>query len=281
MTMAITQTSPRQTTDPLLRVAGVSKTFGDLRVLDNVDLSVERGEVLGIIGPSGSGKSTLLRSISQLEQIDSGAIWFDGQLLGYETRGSRLVRLRDSDLTRQRRRTGMVFQQFNLFPHLTALENVAHAPIHVRKLSRTRARELGMELLEQVDLADRATHYPSELSGGQQQRVAIARALAMEPDLLLFDEPTSALDPQLVDEVLRVIRSLAAARTHTMVIVTHEMNFARKVASRIAFMDKGSVVRLGTPDEVFGSSEAVIRAFFDSAHQQESITRSTPSKGTR
>ncbi|MFE0748124.1 amino acid ABC transporter ATP-binding protein [Gordonia sp. NPDC058843] len=279
MITATTEAAQTTTADPLLRVAGVSKSFGALRVLDHVDLSVARGEVLGIVGPSGSGKSTLLRSISQLEEIDSGAIWFDGELLGYETRGTRLIRLRDSDLTRQRRRTGMVFQQFNLFPHLTALDNVIHAPIHVRKLGRARARELGMELLEQVDLADRASHYPSELSGGQQQRVAIARALAMEPDLLLFDEPTSALDPHLVDEVLRVIRGLAAARTHTMVIVTHEMNFARKVASRIAFMDKGSVVRLGAPDDVFGSAEPVIRAFFDSPHQQESIARSTHSKG--
>lgn len=260
-------TEPQPST-PLVSINNASKSFGDLHVLHRVDLTVEPGEVLVIIGASGSGKSTLLRTISQLEDLDSGAIWFDGELLGYERRGDRLVRLPDRDITRQRRRTGMVFQQFNLFPHMTALDNVIHAPINVRKLERARARELGLQLLTQVDLADRATHYPSELSGGQQQRVAIARAMAMEPDLLLFDEPTSALDPQLVDEVLRVIRGLAAAGTHTMIIVTHEMNFARNVASRIAFMADGKIVKQGTPAEVLDSDDPAIRAFLDTQTAQ-------------
>lgn len=247
---------------PLVRIADVSKSFGQLEVLRHVDIDVERGEIVVVIGPSGSGKSTLLRTVSQLETIDSGAIWFDDEPLGVQWKGDRLVRMSPKDITRQRRRTGMVFQQFNLFPHMSALENIIHAPVNVRKLERTAARELGLRLLAQVDLEDRADHYPSELSGGQQQRVAIARALAMEPDLLLFDEPTSALDPELVEEVLRVIRNLAE-HGQTMIVVTHEMSFARKIASRIVFMDNGAVVEQGPPDVVFGSNNPRLRGFLD------------------
>ncbi|MGC0363848.1 polar amino acid transport system ATP-binding protein [Rhodococcus sp. 27YEA15] len=247
---------------PLVRVANVSKSFGSLEVLRHVDIDVQRGEIVVVIGPSGSGKSTLLRAISQLEAIDSGAIWFADEPLGVQWKGDRLVRMRPKDVTRQRRRTGMVFQQFNLFPHMNALENIIHAPVKVRKLAPAAARELGLGLLARVDLEDRAEHYPSELSGGQQQRVAIARALAMEPDLLLFDEPTSALDPELVEEVLHVIRDLAE-NGQTMIVVTHEMAFARKIASRIVFMDNGSVVEQGAPDEVLASTNPRLRGFLD------------------
>ncbi|MCU1475813.1 MAG: Amino acid transporter ATP-binding protein family [Subtercola sp.] len=249
------------TTVPLVRVAGVTKRFGRLTVLDDVSLEVETGEVVVLIGPSGAGKSTLLRTLNQLEAIDSGAIYVAGELVGYEMVNGTLLHRTKEDITRQRRRIGMVFQQFNLFQHMTALQNVIHAPIKVKRIKSADAKKAGLELLDRVGLADRADHYPSELSGGQQQRVAIARALAMEPEILLFDEPTSALDPELVDEVLRVMRQISE-QGQTMMIVTHEMNFAREVADRVVFMADSRIQEIGTPDEIFSTNpNARLRAF--------------------
>ncbi|WP_127817743.1 amino acid ABC transporter ATP-binding protein [Microbacterium sp. CPCC 204701] len=252
------------TSTPLLRAHEVSKHFGHNLVLDKVSLDVQRGETVALIGPSGAGKSTFLRTLNMLESIDSGSIYLDDELLGYEQVGHRLVHLPDKAITRQRARLGMVFQQFNLFPHMTALENVAHAPIHVRGIKPKAARQAAAALLERVGLADRAGHYPSELSGGQQQRVAIARALANSPEVLLFDEPTSALDPELVEDVLAVMRELSA-QGQTMIIVTHEMGFAREVADRVVFMTEGAVRVVGTPEEVFvGSENPRLRTFLSS-----------------
>jgi len=239
---------------PLLRAHRVSKHFGHNLVLDDVSLDVDRGETVVLIGPSGAGKSTFLRTLNMLESIDSGSIYLDDELLGYEEHDGRLLHLPSREITRQRARLGMVFQQFNLFPHMTALENVAHAPIHVRGTKPRAAREAAGALLDRVGLADRADHYPSELSGGQQQRVAIARALAGAPEILLFDEPTSALDPELVEDVLAVMRELSI-QGQTMIIVTHEMSFAREVADRVVFMTEGAVRVVGSPDEVFGGSD--------------------------
>ncbi|MBW0104932.1 amino acid ABC transporter ATP-binding protein [Pseudonocardia sp. KRD-291] len=227
----------------------VCKSFGPTRVLRGVDLVVQPAEVNCVIGPSGSGKSTLLRCINHLETIDTGRLWVDGELMGYRESGEKLYKLHDAELGRQRRDIGMVFQRFNLFPHRTALENVMEAPVVVRGEKKTTAREQAAELLERVGLSDRAHIYPNQLSGGQQQRVAIARALAMKPRLMLFDEPTSALDPELVGEVLDVMRGLAQDGM-TMVVVTHEMGFAREVGDSLVFMDDGRIVESGTPFEV-------------------------------
>jgi polar amino acid transport system ATP-binding protein len=233
---------------------GVRKNFGRNEVLRGVDLTVNRGEVMCIIGPSGSGKSTLLRCINHLEKIDAGRLSVDGELVGYRDSGGRLRELRDREVCAKRAEIGMVFQHFNLFLHLTALQNVVEAPIRVSGESRSGAVVRARELLERVGLGDRADAYPRQLSGGQQQRVAIARALAMRPKLMLFDEPTSALDPELVGDVLDVMRSLAADGM-TMVVVTHEMGFAREVGDSLVFMDQGVVVESGPPREVLANPE--------------------------
>jgi polar amino acid transport system ATP-binding protein len=233
----------------MVKAEGIHKFYGRLHVLAGIDLEVESGEVMCVIGPSGSGKSTFLRCINHLEKIDSGRLWVDGHLVGYRQRGEKLHEMRESEVARQRQDIGMVFQRFNLFPHMTALENVMEAPIQVRGESRAVVRERATALLEQVGLSDKMSGYPSQLSGGQQQRVAIARALAMEPKLMLFDEPTSALDPELVGDVLDVMRQLALDGM-TMVVVTHEMGFAREVGDSLVFMDGGVIVEQGVPREV-------------------------------
>ncbi|MFF0777939.1 amino acid ABC transporter ATP-binding protein [Streptomyces sp. NPDC003720] len=238
----------------MVHAQGVRKHFGKLEVLKGVDLTVGAGEVCCLLGPSGSGKSTFLRCINHLETVDGGRLSVDGQLVGYRRQGGRLHELREREVASRRRDIGMVFQRFNLFPHLTALENVTEAPVRVAGVSRAEAREDGMRLLERVGLADRAGHYPAQLSGGQQQRVAIARALAMKPKLMLFDEPTSALDPELVGDVLDVMRQLAADGM-TMVVVTHEIGFAREVGDTAVFMDGGVVVEAGRPQQVLVDPE--------------------------
>ncbi|WP_284976217.1 amino acid ABC transporter ATP-binding protein [Arthrobacter sp. efr-133-TYG-104] len=243
-------------------ITNVRKSFGATEVLKGVSLSVPPGGVAVIVGPSGSGKSTLLRTINHLEKVDGGYITIDGDLVGYEVRGNKLHELREKDILKQRTNIGMVFQNFNLFPHLTALENVIEAPIVAQGRSKAEARKRGLELLDRVGLKDRAHAYPRQLSGGQQQRVAIARALALNPKILLFDEPTSALDPELVNEVLDVIRELAKSGT-TLIVVTHEMGFARDVADTVVFMDNGLVVESGTPQEIFTNPrEERTRSFF-------------------
>ncbi|MGN6425320.1 MAG: amino acid ABC transporter ATP-binding protein, partial [Leifsonia sp.] len=242
------------TVTPMVLAEGVSKSFGSNEVLKSISLSVRPGEVLCIIGPSGSGKSTFLRCINHLERVDAGRLSVDGEVVGYRQHGDKLYELKPKEANRQRREIGMVFQRFNLFPHMTALENIIEAPIRVKGLPKARAIERANELLARVGLADKGDHYPSQLSGGQQQRVAIARALAMDPKLMLFDEPTSALDPELVGEVLDVMKGLAASGM-TMVVVTHEMSFAREVADRVVFMDGGVIVEDGTPDQVIGDPQ--------------------------
>ncbi|PPJ18988.1 ectoine/hydroxyectoine ABC transporter ATP-binding protein EhuA [Nocardia nova] len=239
---------------PMIRAERVCKNFGALQVLQGVSLEVARGQVMCLIGPSGSGKSTFLRCINHLERVNAGRLYVDGDLVGYRERGGKLYELRPRESARQRRDVGMVFQHFNLFPHRTALANVVEAPIHVKKLSRAKAVARARELLDRVGLADKADAYPAQLSGGQQQRVAIARALAMDPKLMLFDEPTSALDPELVGEVLTVMRELAQSGM-TMVVVTHEMGFAREVADQLVFMDGGVVVEAGDPREVLANPQ--------------------------
>jgi polar amino acid transport system ATP-binding protein len=234
---------------PMVLAEGVHKFFGRLHVLQGIDVEVASGEVMCVIGPSGSGKSTFLRCINHLEKIDSGRLWVDGHLVGYRQRGDKLHEMREREVAAQRRDIGMVFQRFNLFPHMTALENVMEAPVLVRGESKAVVRERAMGLLERVGLAEKISSYPSQLSGGQQQRVAIARALAMEPKLMLFDEPTSALDPELVGDVLDVMRQLALDGM-TMVVVTHEMGFAREVGDSLVFMDEGAVIEQGHPREV-------------------------------
>ncbi|MCW2782939.1 MAG: ectoine/hydroxyectoine transporter ATP-binding protein EhuA [Marmoricola sp.] len=238
--------------DVMVLAEAVHKSFGRTEVLKGIDLSVRRGQVVCILGPSGSGKSTFLRCINHLEKINAGRLSVDGQLVGYTERGGRLHECKDSEIAAQRREIGMVFQQFNLFPHMTALENVCLAPIKVRGLSGADARKRGGELLTQVGLSDRMDSYPSQLSGGQQQRVAIARALAMDPKLMLFDEPTSALDPELVGDVLDVMKDLARSGM-TMVVVTHEIGFAREVGDDLVFMDDGVIVEQGDPREVLAN----------------------------
>jgi polar amino acid transport system ATP-binding protein len=235
--------------EPIVRVEGIHKSFGSLEVLRGISLEVQQGEVFVLIGPSGSGKSTLLRTINHLEKINAGRIWVDGDLVGYREVGDKLHELRDSDIVDSRAKIGMVFQHFNLFPHMTALQNVTLAPRIVLDRSGDEARRRATELLDRVGLADKADEYPARLSGGQQQRVAIARALAMEPKVMLFDEVTSALDPELVKDVLDVMRELAKLGM-TMLVVTHEMGFAREVANQVIFMDQGVIVEQGSPDRV-------------------------------
>ena len=235
--------------EPMVRAESVHKRFGRLEVLQGVSLEVAAGSVVCILGPSGSGKSTFLRCINHLEKIDAGRLWVDGRLVGYRQEGDKLYELHDKEVCRERAQIGMVFQSFNLFGHMTALENVMEAPVHVKKMSRSLARGQAKELLERVGLADKLESYPSQLSGGQQQRVAIARALAMSPKLMLFDEPTSALDPELVGDVLAVMRTLAREGM-TMVVVTHEIGFAREAGDKVVFMDGGVVVEEGEPSAV-------------------------------
>ncbi|KRE39632.1 ectoine/hydroxyectoine ABC transporter ATP-binding protein EhuA [Janibacter sp. Soil728] len=238
---------------PLVHAVQVRKSYGSNEVLKGIDMDVAAGEVVCLLGPSGSGKTTFLRCINQLEDIQAGRIWVDGDLMGYRDQGSpgasKLHRLKDKEIAAQRREIGMVFQRFNLFPHMTARENIMEAPIKVQGRRKAEVRTEADALLEKVGLGDKASAYPNQLSGGQQQRVAIARALAMQPKLMLFDEPTSALDPELVGEVLEVMRDLAG-QGMTMIVVTHEMAFARDVADRVVFMDGGVVVEQGKPSEV-------------------------------
>ncbi|MEU5366886.1 amino acid ABC transporter ATP-binding protein [Streptomyces sp. NPDC005925] len=238
----------------MVHAEGVRKRFGRLEVLKGIDLTVEKGQVCCLLGPSGSGKSTFLRCINHLEKVDGGRLSVDGQLVGYRQEGGRLHELREREVAARRRDIGMVFQRFNLFPHMTALDNVVEAPVRVMGIGRATARGEALGLLDRVGLGDRADHYPAQLSGGQQQRVAIARALAMRPKLMLFDEPTSALDPELVGDVLAVMRQLAEDGM-TMVVVTHEIGFAREVADTAVFMDDGTVVEAGKPSKVLVDPE--------------------------
>ena len=254
---------------PLVRAVNVTKSFHGNEVLKGIDLTVDQREVVCLLGPSGSGKTTFLRCINQLEDINGGRIWVDGELTGYVEKGGRLHRRTNKDMARQRRQIGMVFQRFNLFPHMTALGNVVEAPVKVGGKSKAEAHKRGLELLDRVGLSDRANHYPAQLSGGQQQRVAIARALAMDPKLMLFDEPTSALDPELVGEVLTVMRELAQ-QGMTMIVVTHEMGFAREVADRVVFMDAGVVVEEGVPSEVINNPQHERTKTFLSRIREES-----------
>ncbi|MCT4473609.1 amino acid ABC transporter ATP-binding protein [Bosea sp. SSUT22] len=237
-----------------MRISHVSKSFGPLKVLDDVGLALKPGSVTAIIGQSGSGKSTLLRAINHLERVDEGFIAIDGELIGYRQDGETLYELKEKDILKRRIDVGMVFQNFNLFPHLTAIENIAEAPVTVRGLSREQALAEARELLARVGLADKVDAYPRQLSGGQQQRVAIARALALKPKVLLFDEPTSALDPELVGEVLDVIKELSRSGT-TLVIVTHEIGFAREVADQVVFMEAGRILETGAPAKVLGEPD--------------------------
>lgn len=239
----------QSTAVPMVKAERVSKSYGSNQVLKSISLEVERGEVLCLVGPSGSGKSTFLRCINHLETVNAGRLWVDGTLVGYREQGDKLYEMHPKDAAKQRRDIGMVFQKFNLFPHMTALENVMVAPTLLKKGNKTELRTKAMELLTRVGLGERYDYYPAHLSGGQQQRVAIARALAMEPKLMLFDEPTSALDPELVGEVLDVMKGLAESGM-TMIVVTHEMGFAREVADKLVFMDGGVVVEEGDPTEV-------------------------------
>ena len=235
--------------DPLITAVGLQKYFGDFHVLQDIDFAIAKGEVVCIIGPSGSGKSTFLRCINQLERIDSGYVTVDGEMVGYRRDGNKLYPLSDREIARQRQSVGMVFQRFHLFPHKTVLQNIVEGPVGVQKRQRPDCVEEARALLKRVGLIHKAEAYPGELSGGQQQRVAIARALAMKPKAMLFDEPTSALDPELVGEVLGVIKELAASGT-TMIVVTHELGFCREVADRVVFMDAGRIVDSGTPADI-------------------------------
>lgn len=237
--------------EAIITMEQVVKRFGDVTVLDHLDFEVRKGEKVTIIGPSGSGKSTVLRILMTLETIDEGIIHVAGKPLWHEYQGDRLVPASEAHLRAMRKEMGMVFQQFNLFPHMTVLRNIIEAPIHVLGLSKTEARERAHEYLDLVGLTEHAEKFPSQLSGGQQQRVAIARALAMRPNIMLFDEPTSALDPELVGEVLTVIQRLAEEHDLTMLLVTHEMEFARKISDRVCFFDKGSIVEQAPPEEIF------------------------------
>jgi len=239
---------------PMVKAEAVHKSFGRLEVLRGIDLEVSPGEVMCMIGPSGSGKSTFLRCINHLEKIDCGRLSVDGELVGYRERGDKLYELPDPEVCKKRSEIGMVFQRFNLFPHMTALENVIEAPMRVKKENRAVAVQRARKLLERVGLADKVNVYPNQLSGGQQQRVAIARALAMEPKLMLFDEPTSALDPELVGDVLDVMRGLAEDGM-TMVVVTHEMGFAREAGDSLVFIDGGVIVESGKPRDVLANPQ--------------------------
>jgi polar amino acid transport system ATP-binding protein len=252
-TMKTSAALPGEAT-PILTLNKVGKSFGALRVLKGIDMTVQRSEVVCLIGPSGSGKSTLLRSMAFLEEYDEGTIHIEGQLLGWIDTDKGRKRAPQSQINQTRRNVGMVFQQFNLWPHMTALGNVCEALRQVRKLSADEAKKRGKAMLDKVGLAHKADAYPAQLSGGQQQRVAIARALAMEPHIMLFDEPTSALDPELVGEVLQVMKTLAKEGM-TMVVVTHEMGFAAQVADSVIFLDQGEVVARGTPQQIFHNAE--------------------------
>jgi len=246
---------------PLVAVRGVSKSFGAFKALNGVSLDVSAGEVLCIIGASGSGKTTLLRCVNQLVEIDAGAIWIGGERIGKQILAGKLHALSEAEIARQRLRTGMVFQRFNLFPHMTALENIIEGPTQVLGRDKADATREALALLERVGLSEKAGAYPAQLSGGQQQRVAIARALAMKPELMLFDEPTSALDPELVGEVLAVMQELARSGM-TMIVVTHELGFAREVAHRVVFMDHGAIVEAGPTAEILAApKEERTRAF--------------------
>jgi len=238
--------------EPMVKAEAVHKRFGRLEVLKGITLEVQPGEVMCLLGPSGSGKSTFLRCMNHLEKIDAGRLWVDGELVGYRQHGDKLYELREAEVAVKRSEIGMVFQHFNLFPHMTAMENVTCGPVYVQGSSRAGARAKALELLDRVGLADKAESYPAQLSGGQQQRVAIARALAMDPKLMLFDEPTSALDPELVGDVLAAMQELARTGM-TMIVVTHEMGFAREVADTVVFMDDGVVIESGPPGEVLAS----------------------------
>lgn len=244
--------SAAQTMKPLVRAHNVHKSFDHLEVLKGIDLDIMPGEVVVILGPSGSGKSTFLRCINHLEAIHKGLIEVDGEQIGYRIRNDRLEKLSANAIARQRRKIGMVFQQFNLYPHMTVLQNIIEAPVGVHGESRKEASQNAMKLLERVGLLEKANNYPRQLSGGQQQRVAIARALAIKPKLMLFDEPTSALDPELVGEVLATMRDLARQGL-TMIVVTHEISFAREAADRVVFMDDGKIVEMGNPEDVIGN----------------------------
>ena len=234
---------------PILKAENITKKFGKLNVLNGINLSLQKGEVVAVIGPSGSGKSTFLRCLNKLERADGGNIMFDGEIIAQNG-----IYRKDKEIRPILKKMGMVFQQFNLFPHLTILDNITLAPQKVKKMGKEESEKLARELLERVGVGDKAEAYPAQLSGGQQQRVAIARALAMQPDIMLFDEPTSALDPEMVGEVLEVMKNLADAGM-TMVVVTHEMGFAREVASRVLFMDGGYVCEEGTPAEIFDNPQ--------------------------
>jgi len=249
MTKLTKDIAPSTSGGPMVKAEAVHKSFGLSHVLKGIDLEVNPREVFCLVGPSGSGKSTFLRCINHLEKINAGRLYVDGRLVGYRQQGDKLYELKEKEVSAQRRDIGMVFQRFNLFPHMTALENVMEAPVQVKRESKAVARERAQQLLDRVGLGDRTGHYPAQLSGGQQQRVAIARALAMQPKLMLFDEPTSALDPELVGEVLDVMRDLAADGM-TMIVVTHEMGFAREVGDSLVFMDDGVVVESGHPRDV-------------------------------
>ncbi|MEW1829293.1 amino acid ABC transporter ATP-binding protein [Streptomyces sp. NPDC088196] len=249
MTKLTKDIAPSASGGPMVRAEAVHKSFGLAHILKGIDLEVNPREVFCLVGPSGSGKSTFLRCINHLEKINAGRLYVDGRLVGYRQQGDKLYELKEKEVSAQRRDIGMVFQRFNLFPHMTALENVMEAPVQVKRETKAVARERAQQLLDRVGLGDRTGHYPAQLSGGQQQRVAIARALAMQPKLMLFDEPTSALDPELVGEVLDVMRDLAADGM-TMIVVTHEMGFAREVGDSLVFMDDGVVVESGHPREV-------------------------------
>jgi polar amino acid transport system ATP-binding protein len=239
---------------PMVKADRVCKNFGALKVLKGVSLEIGAGQVLCLVGPSGSGKSTFLRCINHLEQVNAGRLYVDGEIVGYSERGGKLYELHPRAAAKQRRDIGMVFQHFNLFPHRTALQNIIEAPLHVKGVKKSEAIARGKDLLEQVGMAEKATAYPAQLSGGQQQRVAIARALAMDPKLMLFDEPTSALDPELVGEVLGVMKKLAGEGM-TMIVVTHEMGFAREVADQLVFMDAGVIVERGKPRDVLSNPQ--------------------------
>ena len=242
------------TAQPMVKAEGVHKSYGAAHILRGIDLEVAPREVFCLVGPSGSGKSTFLRCINHLERVNAGRLSVDGQLVGYKQKGDKLYELKDSEVAAQRRDIGMVFQRFNLFPHMTAIENVMEAPVMVKGESKAVARARAVKLLGRVGLGDKGGNYPTQLSGGQQQRVAIARALAMEPKLMLFDEPTSALDPELVGDVLDVMRDLAESGM-TMIVVTYEMGFAREVGDNLVFMDGGVVVESGNPRDVLGNPQ--------------------------
>ena len=260
------------TNGALVVAENVHKSFGRLEVLKGIDLEVRRGEVMCIIGPSGSGKSTFLRCVNHLEKLSAGRLWVNGELMGYRQKRGKLYELRDSEISAQRSDIGMVFQRFNLFPHLTVLGNIIEAPTQVKRVPKAEATELAMSLLERVGLPDKANSYPEQLSGGQQQRVAIARALASSPQIILFDEPTSALDPEMIGEVLQVMKTLAHSGI-TMLVVTHEMQFAREIADRVVFIDGGDILEVAPPAEFFAHPQhARARRFLqkvlDPLHQE-------------